>query len=202
MFIKHKHKEFGPNPPPQATPDPANSSCWDLFSLQNTGKRRVRFLHLILGPFGRMSRAENFGQALGILEKVHVCADIADRKVRTPMPREGLRKNHSEKLWDASSFPKLGGGPLQLHRKSGFRPHVMQTEEELRILSLSGPISRDTADTIAAIPHIARYFLREVSTPPKMVRYPPFDNVLSFTQAHLCGTPFCNISRDNCAIPH
>ena len=26
--------------------------------------------------------------------------------------------------------------------------------------------------------------------------------VLSFTQAHLCDTPFCNISRDNCAIPH
>ena len=31
-------------------------------------------------------------------------------------------------------------------------------------------------------------------------RYPPL--VLSFTQAHLCDTPFCNISRDNCAIPH
>ena len=33
-----------------------------------------------------------------------------------------------------------------------------------------------------------------------MVRYPPL--VLSFTQAHLCDTPFCNVSRDNCAIPH
>ena len=33
-----------------------------------------------------------------------------------------------------------------------------------------------------------------------MVRYPPL--VLSFTQAHLCDTPFFNISRDNCAIPH
>ena len=33
----------------------------------------------------------------------------------------------------------------------------------------------------------------------KMVRYPPL--VLSFTKAHLCDTPFCNISRDNCAIP-
>ena len=28
-------------------------------------------------------------------------------------------------------------------------------------------------DTIAAAPRIARYFLREVSAPPKMVRYPP-----------------------------
>ena len=26
--------------------------------------------------------------------------------------------------------------------------------------------------------------------------------VLSFTQAHLCDTTFCNISRDNCAMPH
>ena len=35
---------------------------------------------------------------------------------------------------------------------------------------------------------------------PQMVRYPPL--VLNFTQAHLCDTPFCNVSRDNCAIPH
>ena len=32
-----------------------------------------------------------------------------------------------------------------------------------------------------------------------MVRYPPF--VLSFTQAHPCDTPLCNVSRDTCAIP-
>ena len=55
-------------------------------------------------------------------------------------------------------------------------------------------------DTIAAIPHIARYFLREASRTPKMVRYPPL--VLSFTQAYLCDTQFCNVSRENCAIPH
>ena len=30
------------------------------------------------------------------------------------------------------------------------------------------------------------------------MRCPPL--VLSFTQAHLCDTPFCNVSRDNCAI--
>ena len=35
---------------------------------------------------------------------------------------------------------------------------------------------------------------------PKMVRYPPI--ILSFAQAHLCDTPFCNVSRDNCAIRH
>ena len=33
-----------------------------------------------------------------------------------------------------------------------------------------------------------------------MVRYLPL--VLSFTQARLCDTPFCNVSRDNSAIPH
>ena len=35
---------------------------------------------------------------------------------------------------------------------------------------------------------------------PKMVRYPP-PLVLSFSQAHLCDTPFCYVSRDMCAIP-
>ena len=35
---------------------------------------------------------------------------------------------------------------------------------------------------------------------PKMVRYPPL--VLNFTQRHPCDTPFCNVSRDSCAIPH
>ena len=32
-----------------------------------------------------------------------------------------------------------------------------------------------------------------------MVRYPAL--LLSFAQTHLCNTPFCNISRDSCAIP-
>ena len=34
-----------------------------------------------------------------------------------------------------------------------------------------------------------------------MVRLPT-PLVLSFTQAHLCDTPFCNIPRDRCAILH
>ena len=37
---------------------------------------------------------------------------------------------------------------------------------------------------------------------PKMVRYPPPSYLASFTQAHLCDTPFCNVSRDSYAIPH
>ena len=32
-----------------------------------------------------------------------------------------------------------------------------------------------------------------------MVRYPPL--VISFTQAHLCDTPFCNILRDHLRYP-
>ena len=35
---------------------------------------------------------------------------------------------------------------------------------------------------------------------PKMVQYPHL--ALSFTQAHLCSTSFCNILHDSCAIPH
>ena len=57
---------------------------------------------------------------------------------------------------------------------------------DIAILSLRYPISRDTFKGRLAL--------------PKMVRYPPL--VLSFTQAHRCDTPFCNLSRDNCAIPH
>ena len=34
---------------------------------------------------------------------------------------------------------------------------------------------------------------------PNRVRYPPL--VPSFTQTYQCDTPFCNISRDTCAIP-
>ena len=55
------------------------------------------------------------------------------------------------------------------------------------ILSLRYPISRDTFSGRLALP-------QNGGIPP-----PPM--VLSFTQAHLCDTPFCNISRDNCAIP-
>ena len=54
-------------------------------------------------------------------------------------------------------------------------------------------------DTIAAIPHIARYIFRELALPQNGAIHPL---VLSSTQAHLCDTPFCNISRNNCAIQH
>ena len=46
--------------------------------------------------------------------------------------------------------------------------------------------------------HIARYFLREAITLPQNGVIPP----LGFTQAHLCDTPFCNVSCNTCAILH
>ena len=48
--------------------------------------------------------------------------------------------------------------------------------------------------------NIARCFLREVSIPPKCC-----DTPLAYLILHLtcvCDTPFCNVSRDNCVIPH
>ena len=50
--------------------------------------------------------------------------------------------------------------------------------------------------------HIVRYFFREFSTPPNWRNPPPPPPppILNFTQAHVCDTPFCNISQDNCAI--
>ena len=56
------------------------------------------------------------------------------------------------------------------------------------------PIAR-YCDTIAAIPHIARYLLREVSSQSQNDAILPL--ALSFTQPHRCHTPCCNISRDN-----
>ena len=53
---------------------------------------------------------------------------------------------------------------------------------------------------IAAIPHIARDTFSGRLATPQNGAIPPL--VLSFTQAHLCDTRFCNISRDNCAILH
>ena len=55
---------------------------------------------------------------------------------------------------------------------------------DIAIASLRYPLSRDTLSAIAAIP-------QEGAIPPL---------VLSLTQTYQCDTPFCNISRDTCAI--
>ena len=86
-------------------------------------------------------------------------------------------------------------------------PSVLRTENtskmqglHLQGRELGGPISRDTAILSLRYPISRDTFSRMLAAPPNTVRYPPL--VLSFTQAHLCDTPFCNVSRDNCAIPH
>ena len=65
--------------------------------------------------------------------------------------------------------------------------------------SLSVPISRDIAILALRYPILRDTFEGTLALPQNGA-IPPL--VLSFTQAHLCDTPFCNISRDNCAIPH
>ena len=64
---------------------------------------------------------------------------------------------------------------------------------------LSGPISHDIAILSLRYP-ISRSTFSGGRQLPKTVRYPPL--VLSFRQTHLRDTPFCNISRYNCAMPH
>ena len=47
--------------------------------------------------------------------------------------------------------------------------------------------------------HFAQYSFREVTSSPKRYRT---SLAISFTEAHLCDTPSCNIACDNCAISH
>ena len=67
------------------------------------------------------------------------------------------------------------------------------------LFSLSGPISRDIAILSLRCPILRDTFSGRLAAPQNGAISP---SVVSFTRAHLRGTPFCNISRDNCAIPH
>ena len=64
---------------------------------------------------------------------------------------------------------------------------------------LSGPISRDVAILSLWYPNTARCFSREAKHSPELVQYPPWYLV---SHRHICHIPFCDVSRDNCAIPH
>ena len=99
----------------------------------------------------------------------------------------------------------IQGGSNEWRRRHCFQNERTQGGSERR-----GKKSRRSGNLVAPYRAILRYY--RCNTPyrailfqggqrsPKMVRYPPL--VLSFTHAHLCDTPFCNISRDKCAIPH
>ena len=65
---------------------------------------------------------------------------------------------------------------------------------------LSDPISRDTAILSLRYPISRDTFSGRLALPQNGAIPPPL--VLNFIQTHLCDTPFCNVSRDNCAIPH
>ena len=65
---------------------------------------------------------------------------------------------------------------------------------------LSGPISRDIAILSLRYLISCDTFSGRLALPPNGAI--PHPLVLRFKQAQLCDTPFCNISRDNYAIPH
>ena len=50
--IKNSGRNPPPRPLPQGTPDPANSLCWGLFSLQNTGNRLTQRISRGGGAWG------------------------------------------------------------------------------------------------------------------------------------------------------
>ena len=81
---------------------------------------------------------------------------------------------------------------------------MMKRERELNMVHcvLSGPKLRNIAILSLRYPISRDAFSRRQGGQhsPKMVRYPLL--ALSFTQAHLCDTLVCNLSRDACAIPH
>ena len=84
--------------------------------------------------------------------------------------------------------------------KTPKQPNYLEiVENEVASDQLSGPISRDIAILSLRYPISRDTFSGRLALPQNGA-IPPL--VLSFTQAHLCDTPFCNISRDNCAIPH
>ena len=77
------------------------------------------------------------------------------------------------------SLPLYGGSFAQSYSVSMFA-------ERKRGCSTQWPHIARYCDTIAAIPHIVRYFFREVSTPPKWCETPPWHLV---SHRHICAIP-------------
>ena len=63
---------------------------------------------------------------------------------------------------------------------------------------LSGPVLQDIAIVSLRYP-LPRDIFSAIQASPQRVRYLPL--VPCFTQTYHCDIPFCNISRDTCAIP-
>ena len=76
---------------------------------------------------------------------------------------------------------------LEKPAELGISGHLLAPYRDTAILSLRYPISRHTLSGRFAAPPKSRYI---------------FPLVLSFTQAHMCDTPICNVSRDHCSTCH
>ena len=96
-------------------------------------------------------------------------------KAVVPLPRylcDGSLDRHSNpERRKLTSYQERSSGPIS---------------RDTAILSLRYPLSRDTSSAIPAI--------------PQQDAIPPF-GAFFFTKTYQCDTPFCNISRDTCAIP-
>ena len=91
-----------------------------------------------------------------------------------------------------------------MHREVPYHPHRPGQifhfwESEGFKWGLSGPISHDIAIISLRYPTSRDTFLGRLGLPQNGPIPPPL--VLSFRPAHQCDIPFCNISRDTCAIP-
>ena len=84
-------------------------------------------------------------------------------------------------------------------RRDGFVfANLLKSAKQL--YRLSGPISRDSAILSLRYPVLRDTFSGRLAAPKNGAIPPPWYFYLH--QTYLCDTPFCNISRDNCAIPH
>ena len=150
------------------------------------------------------------------------------KKTRTFMGMEGFPAERTQKssdlgnqfclIFNAQSRAEFSDNLRILFRKTqggcgglgGENPAAFPRAGPIFQQPFSLPASAQTLALVAPYRAILRYY--RCDTPyrailfkgglhsPKKLRYPPV--VLSFTQAHLCDTPFCNVSRDTCAIPH
>ena len=121
-----------------------------------------------------------------------------------------LRNAFKYSVWEASKLVSTKTLLLKHYYRRQGMPHFWPPKQ-VYVPHFLGENAKKGPTLVAPYRAILRYY--RCDTPyrailfkrgqhtPTMVRYPP-PLVLNFTQTHLCDTPFCNVSRDNCAIPH
>ena len=123
--------------------------------------------------------------------------------------RPGIRDPGSG---NARDVPRFGSGrPGTWVLTWGFWKNSMQETlgrflprfSALVLATLVAPYRARGCEPIGAIPHIARYLFRKFSAPsPPRPKWCDASRWYVGSQARLWDTPFCDISRDNCAIPN